>query len=414
MGAALAEEFEFVVLVALDQGRLLASEYACEMLDLEVLRKTGDEVDDKLHVLAAVEYGLRVEAVVAATAVLLSVFFAEVVEQQFPAALARLGVCHDLVQELAADFLLGHGLALHELLQFAYILIAVVGDAEAFFAVAARAPGLLIIALYALRDVVVDYETHVRLVDSHAEGDRGHYHIYLLHQELVLILGTHLRIETCVIRQRPDAVDAEEGGHLLDLLPAEAVDDAGLAGILAYETHYVLLRLNFVTDFVIKVGAVEGRLENDGILNTQILEYVALHFWSSRCGEGDDGSAAYLVHQTADAPVLRSEVVSPFRDTVRLVHSVERYLDFLQKGYVLFLCQRFGSDVEYLGASGEKVGTDLVYFLPRQRGIQEMGDTLVAADKAAQHIHLILHERNQRRNHDSRALRHKGRELIAK
>jgi Na+-transporting NADH:ubiquinone oxidoreductase subunit NqrD len=62
------------------------------MGDLEMLGKGFDELDDKGHLLPPVKADFRMQAVVAAAAVLLGIVFAEVIEQQFPATLAGLGV----------------------------------------------------------------------------------------------------------------------------------------------------------------------------------------------------------------------------------------------------------------------------------------------------------------------------------
>ena len=88
-------------------------------------------------------------------------------------------------------------------------------------------------------------------------------------------------------------------------------------------------------------------------------------------------------------------------------------MDFFQKGYILILGEGFGSNVEYLGAPGDEICLHVVYLLPRKRGIQEVGYALVAADESAQHVHLVLHECDERGDHDGRAVRHKGGQLVA-
>ena len=40
----------------------------------------------------------------------------------------------------------------------------------------------------------MNHKTDIGLIYTHTEGDRRHYHIDILHQEVVLILGTGLRI----------------------------------------------------------------------------------------------------------------------------------------------------------------------------------------------------------------------------
>ena len=383
------------------------------MVQLEVLRKRLDQPDYEQHLLAAVKGRPGMHAVVAAVAVVLPEVLAEIVEQQFAAALARLRVSQHLGEQLAADLLLGDGLALHELLQLLDVLVAVVGDADAFLAVPAGAARLLVVTLDALGDVVVDDEADVRLVDAHAEGDGGHDHPDLLHQELVLVLRARLRIQARVVRQGLDAVDAQQLRHLLHLLAAEAVDDAGLAGVLADELDQVLLRVHLVADLVVEVRAVEGGLEHGRVRDAEVLEDVALHLGRRRGGQGDDGRPPDLVHQRTDAAVLRPEIVPPLRDAVGLVHGVERDLHLAKQRDVLLLGQGLGRHVQELGLAGEQVLAHFVDLLAREGRVEEMRHAGGARLEAADQVHLVLHQGDQRRDDDRSPLHHQGRQLIA-
>ena len=50
----------------------------------------------------------------------------------------------------------------------------------------------------------------------------------------------------------------------------------------------------------------------------------------------------------------------PFRNTMRLVHRIERYLHPFQELDVILLCQRLRSDIEQFGASLQNIGLHLV------------------------------------------------------
>ena len=45
----------------------------------------------------------------------------------------------------------------------------------------------------------MDYETHIRFVDSHTEGNRCHDDIQFLHEEVVLCPGACLGVEPGMI-----------------------------------------------------------------------------------------------------------------------------------------------------------------------------------------------------------------------
>ncbi len=68
-------------------------------------------------------------------------------------------------------------------------------------AIATRAPGFLVVAFDALRQVEMGHEAHVRLVDAHAERDRRAHHDAFLALEHFLMLLTGLELHARVIRQ---------------------------------------------------------------------------------------------------------------------------------------------------------------------------------------------------------------------
>ena len=48
--------------------------------------------------------------------------------------------------------------------------------------------------------------TNIRLIYTHAESDGGYNYVNIFHQELILGVGTHLRVKACMIWQRFYAV----------------------------------------------------------------------------------------------------------------------------------------------------------------------------------------------------------------
>ena len=209
MVAAGAEDRQLVVVVGLDHRVRVAREDVGEVVDLEMLRERQDQADHQHHLLPPVECLPRVEAVVTGTAVVGGIVLSEIVQQQLAAALVGFGVGDGLHEELPPDLLLGDGLALHELLQLLDVLVAVVGDAVGRLVVTAGAAGLLVIAFDALGNVVMDDEADIRFVDAHAKGDGGYDHVDILHQEAVLVLGPHLRIQARMVRKRFYSIDIQ-------------------------------------------------------------------------------------------------------------------------------------------------------------------------------------------------------------
>ena len=87
-----------------------------------------------------INFLLGVEAVVAITAVVGFVLFSKIVEKEFAAANGRFAIVGGLLEELAADVLLGHGFAFHEFFQLLEILAGEEGNALTFASVASWEP----------------------------------------------------------------------------------------------------------------------------------------------------------------------------------------------------------------------------------------------------------------------------------
>ncbi len=82
-------------------------------------------------------------------------------------------------------------------------------------AVASGAPGLLVIALGVLRQIVMDDEADVRLIDAHAEGDGGADDLDLVAQEALLVFRALLGGEPGVVGTRADFVGGKLFGEQL-------------------------------------------------------------------------------------------------------------------------------------------------------------------------------------------------------
>ncbi len=77
-------------------------------------------------------------------------------------------------------------------------------------------------------------------------------------------------------------------------------------------------------------------------------------------GKGYDRSYAYLLYYVAYASVFRTEVMPPFRDTMRFIYGIEGDFHILQEFHIIFLCQRFRCHIEQLGLSAQDIGLHLI------------------------------------------------------
>ena len=201
------------------------------------------------------------------------------------------------------------------------VFIIVKRDAIAFTAVTTGTSRLLIIAFKTLRDVVVNHETHIRFVNTHSESYRSHNHVDFLHKELVLILTTCLAVETGMVRQCLDSVNLKSFSEFLNFFTAKCVNDSRFSRIvfdIFYNVFYNIFCLG--SYLIIKIRTVERRLENLRIGNLEVFHDVVLHFHRGCCGKGDDRQFRIDgIDNRTQTAVLWTEVMTPFRDTMRLV-----------------------------------------------------------------------------------------------
>ena len=259
----------------------------------------------------------------------------------------------------------------------------------------------------------MNHEAHIRLVDTHTEGDGSHNHVDALHEEIILCGRARSTIQSGMIRSRLDLIGAEHCRQFLHLLSGETIDNTALPRILSDELHDLLINLLRLRSYlIIQVRSVERALELHRIQNTQTLLDIRPHLIRSRSRQGDDRCLTNLVHDRTDTSVFRSEIMSPLRDTVRLVNSIEADLARFQEVHILLLGQRLRSHIQQFGLSCRDVSLHLIDGRLVQRRVQVMRQSILLAH-AVDYIHLVLHQGYERRDHDGRALHDQRRQLVA-
>ena len=141
------------------------------------------------------------EADVAVAAVDVGLFI-EIVQQVFAAAGGQLAVLPHLLQLAQVDFgllgVVGHG---DKRAQPVHVAVGIEQQGFAGEPVAARAPGLLVVALHVLGKVHVHDKAHVGLVDAHAERDGGDDDADVVAEEFLLVERPDILVEPRVVGQ---------------------------------------------------------------------------------------------------------------------------------------------------------------------------------------------------------------------
>jgi hypothetical protein len=191
--------------------------------------------------------------------------------------------------------------------------------------VAAGPAGLLVVALDGPRHVQMRHETDVRLVDAHAERDRGDDHEPVLAQEPGLVRGTSGRVQARVIGQRGDAVVGQERGGLLGRVPGQAVDDPGVARVFgAQEGEQLALGVVLGNDAVLDVRPVERGDEHPGVRQLEPDRDLLAGGLRGGGGQRDPRHVRPAFVQHLKFQVVGAEIVAPLRHAVRLVDREHR------------------------------------------------------------------------------------------
>ena len=270
------------------------------------------------------------------------------------------------------------------------------------------AAGLLVVALHALGQVQVRHETHVGLVDAHAEGDGGHHHHPFLAQEALLVGGARGRVHAGVVGQCGKALFGQKGRRLVHALARQAVDDAGLTAASAQKVGQLAARVVLLHHAVADIGPVKARNDHARHGNTKLRQYVAARVRVCRRRERKARHIRKLVHQRREHPVIRPEIMPPFRHAMRLINGEERNPCLPQQVTELHARCTFRCDIEQVKQPGaeplDRFGAVLIRRSERRRADAcGVGCT-----------HLIVHQRNQRRDDDGGAFKHHRGQLIAK
>ena len=276
-------------------------------------------------------------------------------------------------------------------------------------AIAAGATGFLIIAFDAFRQIKVRDEAHIGLVDAHPERDGGHHHDGFLAQETRLVPGAFGEIHAGVIRQRRNALTAQEFGRLFDFFARQAVDDAGVACMFGLdEIEYLLATVGFFDDLIMDVGAIERGDELPGVVELQTGDDFIARLLVGGGGQRNARHVRKAFVQHGQLDVFRPEVMPPLRHAMRFVDGKQRNLRGLEQIEAARRHQALRCDIDQVDAAGAHQALDARRFFVGLGRIQERG----AHAQFGQRIHLILHQCDQRRDDHADAIAQQGGNLV--
>ena len=310
-----------------------------------------------------------------------------------------------------ADGARSRGVAADEIAQHCQVVPAGQQQAMRGHAVAAGPAGFLEIVLQRLRQVEMDDAADVAFVDAHAEGDgRGHDLRGAVH-EGVLGFGPLVRRQAGMIGPGTEALVEEGRGHALRLFLQRHVDHRWQPAGAPQRRHELrqALRGGHRLHMIGKIRAAERGLNAVPGLDAEGPADVVGGGRRGRGCQAEHGREVQLPCHAGEAQVVRAEIVTPFRNAVGLVHGEQgdaQPPETLHEGVVREALRRH---VEQPQPPGEGILPQGGLFRGGQGGIEaRRADAL-----GPQGFHLVLHQGEQRRHDQRRALAEQRRNLIA-
>ena len=162
-------------------------------------------------------------------------------------------------------------------------------------------------------------------------------------------------------------------------------------------------------DPVDQVRPVETPHQHPWLPQAKLPNDVLLH---PLCGSGCEGMHTKVrkpLPQHPQPSVVGAEVMPPVAHAVRFINREKGDVRFVQSTQHLFRAEAFRSDVQQLELPFVEVAGDLPLLLVGERAVDEGAGNPVRAER----VDLILHERDQRRDHHRNSVETDRRRLIA-
>ena len=285
------------------------------------------------------------------------------------------------------------------------VLTVVQQDAFRVLAGPAGTSRLLIIGLQRGGDVVVDDQTDIRTVDSHPERIGRDQNRTGIGHETVLHLGSFFVAHSRVIGE-----ESELRVELLHGFPRGGVDDGrNLFPEKIFQRPVLVLRPGTAENRKREIRTLEAGNPKFHLRPVKLPENVLADLCRGGGGKCADLRNGKLFHNLSETRIGGPEVVSPLADAVRFVdhHDLRRISpEKVSEGFRL---KPFRRNIEQFEVAQVHVAQDLVLFRRRDRRVDAGGRDPFPA----QGVHLVLHQGDQRRDHDSVSVLQQNRQLVA-
>ena len=196
--------------------------------------------------------------------------------------------------------------------------------------VPSRSSCLLEIGFRAFRKVIMDDESHIRLVDSHSESICADHHTDRAVLPQSLAFGPGLPSQTRVVEAHRNPRRLHHGGKFLALASVAGIDYSAPGNPVADVQD--LSQLVFgAADNIGQVRPLEPALEKESVTETQFFHDIVRHDRSGCRSQGYDRGIQGLP-QFADPEIVRAEIIAPLGNAVSLIDNDITYIKHVQIG----------------------------------------------------------------------------------
>ena len=144
-------------------------------------------------------------------------------------------------------------------------------------------------------------------------------------------------------------------------------------------------------------------------MHIKIFNNINLHFWGSRSRQSDDRHTVVNgLNHRSDTTIFRSKIMSPFRNTMRFIHTDERDFCILKKLNIFIFREGLGRNIKEFGFAIHDVLFHFFNLGAGERRVQKMRHFVVIG-VTTNRIHLVFHQSNEGRYNQGRAFHHQCR-----
>ena len=217
-----------------------------------------------------------------------------------------------------------------------------------------------------------------------------------------------LGVESGVVVGHGKAAVTQKMVDALDGFARAAVDDAGF--FLFQEAQQGAVFVLWLEHGEMEIGPVKAGDVAEGIAQPQLGDDVLAHLGCGCRGEGGkDGALGKILEELGDAHVAGAKIVAPLAHTMRFVHGDHCHVQAGEGFPKAFELQPLWRDIEQIQLAGARQAHRFGEMLGR-RG---------AGQRARCHAHfhepvlLVLHQRDERRDHERQPRHADRRDLVA-